>query len=196
MLLLQLAAVADTLVVRQVPAVQSGFEQVVFVASGITSVLALVLIVAALIALVQLRAGLADTHGKLDTLLTELRPLVQNATAMTADVREVAAAASEVIDDSRETIEEVNAKVRTTVDSITGRVEDLGDMLGRIHDSAERVASIAGTAIGGIKLGARVFGIGRGKKKKAKRPLSRSAARRQRLAEDAEAERPRLRRRD
>jgi hypothetical protein len=71
-------------------------------------------------------------------------------------------------------------------------------MLGRIHTSAEKVAAVAGTAIGGIKLGARAMGLGGRGKKKAKRPLSRAAARRQRLAEEADGddERPRLRRRD
>lgn len=182
-LLPQLAAAADTLLVRQLPPVRSGFEQVVFIASGITSILVLILLVLVIVALGALRNKTDETRQKLDDLLMELRPMASSANLMIADVREVASSAKEVVEDTAETIHETNARIRATVEGLADRVDDLGEMLGRIHASAERVASVAGTAVGGIKAGARIFGIGKKRKKKPKR--TREAA-----------DRPRLRRRD
>jgi len=61
---------------------------------------------------------------------------------------------------------------------------ELSELLGRVTRSADRVASVAGTALGGLKLGARALGLGRKKKRK------------KRTKQDASAERPRVRRRD
>lgn len=155
MLLLQLAAAADTLVVRQLPPVRTAFEQIVFVASGITSILALVLVVAVLVALVALRATAVDVRTKLDTLLLELQPMAKNA--------------KEMVVESRETVQQANERIRETVDTLTERVNELSEMLGRIHTAGERVAAVTGAAIGGIKAGVRVFGLGKKRKKKSTR---------------------------
>jgi uncharacterized protein YoxC len=189
MLLLQATALADTLVVRQVPIAPSAFEQFVVITSGVTTVLLLGLVVVLLRVFIGLRARMDDTAERLDALLV--------------DARAVATSAGDVIEDSQDTIRETTLRIRDTVDTLADRVDALSAMLRRIHSSAEKVAAVAGTAIGGIKLGARALGLGgRGKKRKpkvAKRPLSRRAARRERMAEaldGADDERPRLRRRD
>jgi len=179
MLLPQLAAV-DTLFVRQIPPVRTAFEQVVFVASGITSLLALVLVVVVLVALAALRAKANDTRTKLDALLVELQPIAKNATAMSQDVREVATTAKVMVVESRDTVRQANERIRETVDNLAQRVDELSEMLGSIHRAGERVAAVAGTAIGGIKAGARVFGLGKKRRKKRSRN---------------DAERPRLRQR-
>ena len=186
MLLLQVAAVADTLLVRQLPPTRTSFEQVVFVASGLTSVITLILLIALIVLIGALKAKAEETKAKLDDLLAELRPMAKSATAMYQDVREVAAAASEMVAESRDTVHATNQRVRKTVDTLADRVDALSAMIGRVHRSAERVAAVAGTALGGIKLGARALGLG-GRKKKKSRERSRD--------EDA-VERPRLRRRD
>jgi methyl-accepting chemotaxis protein len=198
MLFAQITAVTDTLVVRQVPDIRTGFEQVVFVASGLTSIIVLVLVIAALLAILALRRKIEETQGQLAGLLSELRPMAASAKGAIEDFREVAGTAKDTIVETRIAIQDTHTRIQETVDTLADRVDDLSDILGRVHRSAETVAAIAGTAIGGIKLGARAFGIGGSKKRpKRKRPLSRAAARRQRLAEDAEDdERPRLRRRD
>jgi methyl-accepting chemotaxis protein len=188
MLLLQAAATADTLIVQQLPPVRTAFEQVVFVASGLTSILTLLLLVALLLLIGALRAKAEETKGKLDDLLVELRPMAKSATAMYEDVRAVAAAASAMVAESRDTVRAANQRVRKTVDTLSDRVDELSGMIGRVNRSAERVAAVAGTALGGLKLGARALGLGRKKKKKKGRERG--------LAHDDDGtERPRLRRR-
>lgn len=183
MLLLQLAVAADTVLVRQVTPIRSGFEQVVFVASGLTSILTLVVVLVILLVLLAMRQAAAGLRDKLDEVLTELRPLTQNANAASVDLRAAAAAAREMVDESRETVAMANERVRETVDELADRVSELGDILARITRTATRVADLGRTAMGGIKAGARALGLG---KKKGKNPPR---------VRDADA-RPRLRRRD
>lgn len=180
MLLFQIAAAADTLIVRQLPPVRSTFEQVVFVASGITSILVLVLLLVILAGMVAMRKKTDDLRQKVDDLIADLRPMAKAATATSEEVREVAAKLNAMVDDSRDTVRVVNARVRKSTRVMATRVNEASELIGRITRSAERVSAIAGTAMGGIKFGARALGLGRKKKsRKAKE----------------KGERPRLRRR-
>ena len=74
MLLLQLAAAADTILVRSVPPARTTFEQIVFVASGLTSIFAFLLICLTMVLLVALRAKADAMRHQLDILIAELHP--------------------------------------------------------------------------------------------------------------------------
>jgi uncharacterized protein YoxC len=163
------AAQGDTVLVRQLPPARTAFEQLVFVASGITTLLTLVLLLAVLLAVVALKRQAEETRVRMDALLSELQPLAKNANQMLAE--------------SRETVTQANLRIRHTVDSLADQVDQVTEMLGKINRSANRVATVASTAVAGLKLGAKAFGFG-GKKKR--RSLDR---------EDERAERPKLRRR-
>ena len=192
MLLLQLAAAADTLIVRQVPSVRTGFEAFVFIVSGVTSVLALLLIAATIFLLASMRQRFAETSAKVDELLTELRPFTHNANAMVEEVTAVARDIQSIADESRDTVRVANRRVRKSVRLITGRVNDLSELIGRVTDSATRIEQVATTTVAGIKFGARALGLSRKRRKSTKPTKPTSAAT---MATKA-AERPRLRRRD
>ncbi len=179
-LLMQLAAAADTVLVRNVPPSRTVFEQIVFVTQGMTSILLFLLIVVMVVGLLLLRHKAEKVEGKLDHLIAELQPMARNATAMSEEVREVAKNLNAMVDDSRDTVTVINEKVRTSAVALAERVDDLSAILGRVNASAERVATVATTTMAGLKVGARVMGFGKKRKKK-------------RAATD---ERPRLRRRD
>jgi hypothetical protein len=89
-----------------------------------------------------------------------------------------------MVDDSRDTVRVVNDRVRSSVVTLTDRVDEMSEIIGRVNRSADRVASVATTAVAGIKFGARALGLGKGRKNKKKAPRAEAA------------ERPRLRRRD
>ena len=181
--LYQLASIADTVLVRNVPPVRSTFEQVVFVTSGLTSIFAFILILMTVIGLLALRSMAKAVLQKLAELMVELKPMARNTTAMSDDVREVARNVNTMVDESRDTVRVVNERVRSSVVTLTDRVDEMSDIIGRVNRSAEQVASVATTAVAGIKLGARALGLSKGRKAKKKpRPPA--------------EERPRLRRRD
>lgn len=194
LLFLQLAAVADTVLVRNVPPARTAFEQIVFVAQGITSLLVLLLVVMTLVSLLALRAKADEVKDKLEELLEELRPMTRGAAAMYEDVREVAKNVNAMVDESRDTVKIVNERVRKSAVTLSDRVDELSAIIGRVNASANRVASVATTTVAGIKFGARALGFGRGaaKKKKVKGRDGRRDAGREALRD----ERPTLRRRD
>jgi methyl-accepting chemotaxis protein len=179
-LLLQLAAAADTVLVRNVPPSRTVFEQIVFVTQGMTSILLFLLVCVMVGGLLLLRARADQLEGKLDHLIDELKPMARNATAMSEEVREVAKNINAMVDDSRDTVTVINDRVRTAAVALADQVEDLTGIIGRVNASAARMASVATTTMAGLKVGARVMGLG--KKRKKKRA-------------DAD-DRPRLRRRD
>jgi methyl-accepting chemotaxis protein len=185
MLLYQLAAIADTVLVRNVPLARSGFEQLVFVVSGLTSILAFILICMSVVGLIVLRAKADELKEKLEDLVDELKPMARNAAAMYEDVREVAKNINAMVDESRDTMDLVNKRVRSSVVTLTDRVDEMSEIIGRVNHSAERVATVATTAVAGVKFGARVMGFGKGRKAKLKAKARAEAA-----------EKPRLRRRD
>lgn len=187
MLLFQLAAAADTLLVRQVPLARTGLEQFVFVVSGLTSLMALVLVVVAIVLLLSLRSKAEETRGKLDELLAELRPLTKSANAMVQDASLVARNVNEVVERSRDTVKYADARVRKSVTALTDRVDDLSDLLGRVNVAAERVETVATTTVAGIKFGARALGFSKKGKRRKKGATP---------AKKVPAERPRLRRQD
>lgn len=179
----QLAAIADTVLVRNVAPLRTTFDQVVYVTSGLTSILAFVLILMTVVGLLVLRSTAREVLQKLEALLVELRPMVRNTNAMSDDVRDVARNVNKMVDESRDTVRVVNERVRSSVVTLSDRVDEMSDIIGRVNRSAERVASVATTAAAGIKLGARALGLSKGRKTTTKpRP--------------AAEERPRLRRRD
>lgn len=184
LLLLQLAAVADTVLVRNVPPARTTFEQIVFVAQGITSLLLLLLVVMTLLAFLVLRAKADQVQDKLEELLDELRPMTRGAAAMYEDVREVAKNVNAMVDQSRETVTIVNERVRKSAVTLSDRVDELSTIIGRVNSSANRVASAATTTLAGLKFGARALGLGRSGAKKGK------------MKGRTRDERPTLRRRD
>lgn len=185
---LQLAAVADTVLVRQVPPARTAFEQIVFVASGLTSILTLLVVLAILLLLVGMRQAAIALHAKLDEVLTQLRPLTENANAASQDLREATAMAKEMVAESRETVALANERVRDTVDDLSDRIAELAELVGKITRMATRIGSVAATTIGGLKAGVKIFGLGRKKPKSGPRVRERSAERER-------DETPRLRRR-
>jgi len=65
------AAVRDTLLVRPLPPVRSAFEQVVYVASGLTSILTLLLVAMLVVAAFAIRKSVQRAHAELDHRIGE-----------------------------------------------------------------------------------------------------------------------------
>lgn len=184
MILYQLASVADTVLVRNLPPARTAFEQVVFVTSGLTSIFAFLLIGITVLGLLALRSTANQVLHKLEELMVELKPMARNTALMSDDVREAAKNVNRMVDESRATVRVVNDRVRSSVVTLTDRVDEMSEIIGRVNRSADRVASVATTAVAGIKFGARALGLSKGRKAKKKKPSPEAP------------ERPRLRRRD
>jgi hypothetical protein len=70
-MLLQAAAVHDTVLVRQVPADQNVFQQVVSIASGLSTLLVLALVAGLVAAMLAVRRSVQHAHEALDRRIAE-----------------------------------------------------------------------------------------------------------------------------
>jgi hypothetical protein len=167
LLLVQAAAVHDTVLMRALPPVRGGFEQVVFIASGLTSILALVLVVLLIVGLVALRAAARTVGARLDSLLVELRPLLEQALAASESVRATADTIHREVESVHESVHATTARVGKTVTELADRVDDFNELLGKVHHRADQVVDVATTAIAGLEWGARAL---KSRRKKKRRP--------------------------
>lgn len=87
MLPLHLLAAADTLLVRPVPPVRTGFEQVLFVAAGLAQILMPVVFVLLLLLLFRIWKAQQNLHEQLARLTSKVDPMIASATSATENVR-------------------------------------------------------------------------------------------------------------
>jgi hypothetical protein len=149
------AAARDTLVVRPLMPSRTGIEQLFFYASGLTSILTLVLVAMLVVALVWMRRAAAAAGERVDALFDELRPMLKQAAEMNESVRNAANLIQEEVVLVREGVHETGARVKQTVGELADRVDDFNDLLGKVHSRADAVVDVAGTAMDGIAWGAR-----------------------------------------
>ncbi len=168
--ILQAASVArDTILVRPVSPVRTGFEQAVFVAQGILVIVAVVLIPLSIFgALVVRRAALA-AEQKIDALLAELRPLAVHVKEASVAVKETAEMVRTDIAMVHDTVQVATDRVKQTVVQLADRVDDFNDLLGNVHEKASMAIDVAGTAISGLAWGARTLRERRAARKAKKR---------------------------
>ncbi|MEK7240824.1 MAG: hypothetical protein AAB224_09560 [Gemmatimonadota bacterium] len=152
----QIAAV-DTLLFRQVPAVRSGFEETVFVAAGVAQILTVVLLV--LLALIFHRMWKAQQalHEQLARLSSKVDPMIASATSAAENVRVLTDVVRKDAVRAADALAEATSRVRDSVGGIADRIDDFGDLMGRVHGKADDVADVAEAALDTIKLGSRVL---------------------------------------
>ncbi|MEK6611700.1 MAG: hypothetical protein AABZ29_02810 [Gemmatimonadota bacterium] len=157
MLPLFLLAAADTLIFRQVPPVRSGFEETVFVASGLAQILTLVALT--LLALIFHRMWKAQLalHEQLARLTSKVDPMIASATSAAENVRVLTDVVRKDAVRAADALAEATSRVRDSVGGIADRIDDFGDLMGRVHGKADEVADVAEAALDTIKLGSRVL---------------------------------------
>lgn len=157
MMPLAFAAAADTMIVRQVPPIRTGFEEAIFVAAGLAQVLTLVVVV--LLALIFFRMWKAQQqmHEQLARLTSKVDPMIASATSAAENVRVLTDVVRRDAVLAAEALTEATGRVRDSVSGIADRIDDFGDLLGRVTGKADAVADVAGAALHTIKLGARML---------------------------------------
>ena len=156
LLFLQASAVArDTVLMRQVTPVRSDAESLFFYASGLTSILALLLLVTLILTVFWLRSAAEAASERVDELLEELRPLLKQAVDTSESVRKTADLIHEEVALVKDGVHETGARVKKTVGELADRVDDFNDLLGKVHSKADAVVGVSSTAMEGIAWGVR-----------------------------------------
>lgn len=159
-------AAADTVIVRQVPPIRTGFEEAIFVAAGLAQVVTLVVVV--LLALIFHRMWKAQqlVHEQLARLTSKVDPMIASATSAAENVRVLTDVVRKDAVLAAEALSDATARVRDSVSGIADRIDDFGELLGRVTGKADAVADVAGAALHTIKWGARVLRPESGRKRR------------------------------
>jgi len=166
MIPLYLLVAADTLIVRQVPPIRTGFEEAIFVAAGLAQIVTLVVVV--MLALIFHRMWKAQLlmHEQLGRLTSKVDPMIASATSAAENVRVLTDVVRKDAVLAAEALTEATGRVRDSVSGIADRIDDFGDLLGRVTGKADAVADVAGAALNTIKWGARVLRPQTGRKRR------------------------------
>jgi hypothetical protein len=149
----QVAAARDTVLVRPLPPIRSGMEQFFFVTSGLTSVLALALLTTLIIMLIWARRAALAAGERMDALLEELLPVLEQARGVGDSVRKTAEMIEQDVATVTEGVQETSARVKKSVGELANRVDDFNQLLGKVHARADTVVDVAGTAMDGLAWG-------------------------------------------
>ena len=129
-------------------------EAIFFWASGMTSVLTLLLLVVLLVALVwTLRAALAAGR-RVEELFDDLRPMLAKAEDTVESVRKTAQIVQDEVASLTTDVHAGSERVKKTVGELADRVDDFNHLLGKVHSRADSVVTVAGSAIDMIAWGA------------------------------------------
>lgn len=154
---LLLRATVDTLIVRQVSPVRSSFENLVFVSAGVAQVVTLVVVILLAIIFFRMWKAQIAIQEQLARLSSKVDPMIASATAAAENVRVLTDAVKSDAVEAAEALTEATGRVRDSVSGIADRIDEFGDLMGRVTDKAEAVADVAGAAITTIKAGSRLF---------------------------------------
>ncbi|MHB1094827.1 MAG: hypothetical protein ACYC3F_01510 [Gemmatimonadaceae bacterium] len=153
--LLQIAT--DTLIVRQVTPDRAGLDQVVFVTAGIAQIVTLVVVVMLAFIFFRMWKAQQAMQEQLGRLASKVDPMITSATAAAENVRELTDAVKQDAMAAAEALSNATERVRDAVSGIADRIDEFGDLLGRVTEKAEAVADVAGAAVSTIKAGSRLF---------------------------------------
>lgn len=154
--LLQAAAVPDTIVTRMIPQ-RDWFDWT----SGILQIIVLLLGVGMLIALILLALSVRAAVGKVNDavvkLSAETKPLIERATSIVEDTREVVAMVRTDVERLTDAAGAVSEQLIDAADVTSQRIDEVNAVLDVLQAELEGAAIGTVSAIRGVRVGARTL---------------------------------------
>lgn len=150
-------AAADTLLMRQVPPERTGFEQTVFVAAGLAQIVTLVVVVLLAVIFYRMWKAQQAMHEQLSRLSSQIDPMLKSATAAAENVRALTDTVRRDASAAAEALSDATTRVRDSVRGIADRIDDVGELLGRVTAKADAVVDVASAAASTIQAGKKLW---------------------------------------
>jgi len=150
-------AAADTVLMRQVPPERTGFEQTVFVASGLAQIVTLVVVVLLAVIFYRMWKAQQALNEQLTRLSAQIDPMIKSATAAAENVRALTDTVRRDAGAAAEALSDATARVRDAVSGIADRIDDVGELLGRVTAKADAVVDVASAAASTIQAGKKLW---------------------------------------
>jgi hypothetical protein len=130
---------------------------VLFVAAGLAQILTPVVVVLLILLLFRIWKAQQTMHEQLARLTSKVDPMIASATSAAENVRALTDVVRKDAVIAADALAEATSRVRDSVSGIADRIDDFGDLLGRVHGKADAVADVAEAALNTFKLGSRVL---------------------------------------
>lgn len=158
-LLIQAAHVLpDTLVTKQVPAEVGIFQEITSVASGLMTIVLLVLAVVLVLAAWNFRKTYKKVNDLLDRVYGDVAPLVRSANGITEDAREIVAIVKGDVRQVQQTVAAANARLLKAVKEAEARLDEFNALIEVVQDEAESAFVNTASTVHGVRTGlAQVF---------------------------------------
>lgn len=156
MLLMQ--TLPDTIITRTITEDPSTFEKITSVASGLTSILILVLVAALVPAALNLRKTHARLNKLLDRVQDDITPLVKHASAIADDVNYISTSLRTDVQNVSDTVNGANRRMQAAIRSTEGKVREFNALLEVVQEEAEDIFVRSASAARGVRTGMESFG--------------------------------------
>jgi hypothetical protein len=147
----------DTTYVQQLPAVRSGFEQLVFVAGGLLTLTALGALLALIPAMIALRKRMRAATAAFDRFTAEMGPMLGHARGMAANIEQTTLVVRAQAETVAETVAAANQSVRGVLTEAEQRAREFSAFLKVVQEEAERAFVQTAAAVRGARAGAAAF---------------------------------------
>ncbi len=155
--LLQAAAMLpDTIVTRTIPQRDlfdwtSGTLQIIVLILGIGLLVTLILL------LLSLRSAVRKVNGSLEKLMAETGPLIQRATGIVGDAREVVAMVRTDVERITDAAGLISEQLIDAAETTSQRIDEVNAVLDVLQDELESTAIGTVAAVRGVRVGARAL---------------------------------------
>jgi uncharacterized protein YoxC len=150
----QLAAHADTTLVRQVGQERGWFETVTSVASALMSIALLVLTVALVPAAWNFRKSYAKISDLLDRVYGDVNPLMRHASAIADNVNYITTSVRTDVQQVNATIAAANQRLQQAVALTEQRLNEFNALLEVVQQEAENMFVATASTVRGVRTGA------------------------------------------
>lgn len=150
------ATVPDTVVTRQI--VERGwFDQMTHVASGVLTLLLLLVVLLIFPAVWYLRNRMKQLTLAIDGLRHDFGPVAERARGVMQNAEAISGTVRTEVERLSETVEQFNGQLREIADIANDRVRDFDALLGAVQEEAEDLFLTTASAARGIRAGVRVL---------------------------------------
>lgn len=161
-MLLQVSAVHDTIFTRQVAAPRTLIDEVTAVASGLISIVLLVLTIALVPAAWNFRKTYKKVSELLDRVYGDVNPIMRHVSLIAENVDYITVSIRTDIQQIHGTIESANQRLSRAMATIDGQLQEFHALMTVVQSEAEQIFVSTAAAVRGVRTGAAAFRGGPG----------------------------------
>jgi hypothetical protein len=148
---------ADTTFVRQLPVDRTWFEQMVFVAGGVLTLLALGALIALIPAMIALRKRMRAATAAFDRFTAEMGPMLGHARSMAVNIEQTTLVVRSQAESVAETVSAANQAVRGLLTEAEARAREFSAFLKVVQEEAEGAFVSTAAAVRGARAATKAY---------------------------------------